>query len=100
MSRNEHLARIELIDPASYDLGWTGGLIREEKTPGNCDIIDGRPVKRSGRIDYSLCLAILPSKPSLAVALLEAKAEGKLPSLGIQRTRGDAAKQAKLATKR
>ena len=92
MSRNEHLTRVELIDPKLYDLGWTGALIREEKTPGGSDIIDGRPVKRSGRTDYLLCLPILPGKPPLAVGVLEAKAEDKLPSLGIQQARRDAMK--------
>jgi len=58
MSRNEHLTRIELIDPALNDQGWTEALIREEKTPGRSDIIDGRPVKRNGRTDYLLCLPI------------------------------------------
>ena len=37
MPRNEHLTRIELIDPTLYELGWTGALIREEKTPGGSD---------------------------------------------------------------
>lgn len=92
MPRNEHLTRIELIDPKLHELGWTGGLIREEKTPGGSDIIDGRPVKRSGRTDYLLCLPILPGKPPLAVGVLEAKAEGKLPSLGFQQARRDALK--------
>lgn len=92
MPRNEHLTRVELIDPRLHDLGWTGGLIREEKTPGGSDIIDGRPVKRSGRTDYLLCLPILPGKPPLAVGVLEAKAEDKLPSLGIQQARRDALK--------
>ena len=92
MPRNEHLTRVELIDPILHDLGWTGALIREEKTPGGSDIIDGRPVRRSGRTDYLLCLPILPGKPPLAVAVLEAKAEDKLPSLGIQQARRDALK--------
>jgi type I restriction enzyme, R subunit len=92
MPRNEHLTRLELIDPALHDLGWTGALIREEKTPGGSDIIDGHPIKRSGRTDYLLCLPILPGKPPLAVGVLEAKAEGKLPSLGIQQARRDALK--------
>lgn len=92
MPRNEHLTRIELIDPQLHELGWTGALIREEKTPGGADIIDGKPVKRAGRTDYLLCLPILPGKPPLAVALLEAKAEDKLPSLGIQQAKRDASK--------
>lgn len=92
MPRNEHQTRVELIDPILHDRGWTGALIREEKTPGGADIMDGRPIKRSGRTDYLLCLPILPGRPPLAVAVLEAKAEGKLPSLGIQQARRDASK--------
>lgn len=92
MPRNEHQTRVELIDPILHELGWTGALVREEKTPGGSDIIDGRPVRRSSRTDYLLCLPILPGKPPLAVALLEAKAEGKFHSLGIQQARRDALK--------
>ena len=92
MPRNEHLTRVELIDPYLHDRGWTEALIREEKTPGGSDIIDGRPVKRAGRTDYLLCVPILPGKPPLPVAVLEAKAEDKLPSLGIQQARRDAVK--------
>jgi hypothetical protein len=54
MPRNEHLTRVELIDPALHDLGWTGELLREEKTPGGSEVIDVRPVKRPGRRDYLL----------------------------------------------
>lgn len=92
MPRNEHLTRTELIDPKLYDIGWTGALVREEKTPGGSDIVNGRPVKRSGRSDYLLCLSILPGRAPLAVGVLEAKAEDKLPSLGIQQARRDALK--------
>lgn len=62
-------------------------MIREERTPGGTDIIDGKPRKRKGRTDYLLCIALFDGKPPLAVALLEAKAEDKLPSLGIQQAR-------------
>ena len=87
MTRNEHLTRIELINPALHENGWTDRLIREEKTPGGVDIIDGRPRKRQGRTDYLLCLSVVPGRPPLAVAVLEAKAEDKLASLGIQQAR-------------
>lgn len=50
-------------------------------------IIDGKPRKRRGRTDYLLCLPLIPGKPPLAVAVLEAKAEDKLASLGIQQSR-------------
>lgn len=87
MPRDEHQTRIELINPALYNCGWGDSLIREEKTPGGTDIIDGRPRKRKGRTDYLLCIQIVGGKPPLPVAVLEAKAEDKLPSLGIQQAK-------------
>ena len=87
MARNEHLTRVELIDPVLVDKGWTDDLIREEKTPGGVDVVDGQPRKRKGRSDYLLCLPITPGNVPLTVSLLEAKAEDKLPSLGIQQAR-------------
>ncbi len=87
MPRDEHQTRIELINPTLYDRGWTDALIREEKTPGGTDIIDGRPRKRKGRTDYLLCLSVIEGRPPLPVAVIEAKAEDKLPSLGIQQAR-------------
>jgi type I restriction enzyme R subunit len=87
MPRNEHQTRVELINPALYDRGWTDALIREEKTPGGTDIIDGKPVRRRGRTDYLLCLPVEGKLSVLRVAVLEAKSEDKLPSLGIQQAR-------------
>jgi type I site-specific restriction endonuclease len=87
MPRDEHQTRVELINPALHERGWVEALIREEKTPGGTDIIDGKPRKRKGRTDYLLCIPVMDGKPPLAVALLEAKAEDKLPSLGIQQAK-------------
>jgi len=87
MTRDEKQTRIELIDPTIYECGWTEALIREEKTPGGIDIVDGRPRKRKGRTDYLLCIPVMEGKTPLAVAVLEAKAEGKLASLGIQQAK-------------
>ena len=87
MSLDEAATRIQLIDPILHALGWTEDLVRREKTPGGTDIIDGRPVKRRGRVDYLLCLPVAPGKAPLPVAALEAKAEGKLPALGLQQGR-------------
>lgn len=76
------------INPTLYERGWIESLIREEKTPGSTDIIEGRPRKRRGRTDYLLCIPIAAEgKPPLPVAILEAKAEDKLPSLGIQQAK-------------
>ncbi len=84
MARNEKQTRQELINSALYEKGWTEALIRVEKTPGRTDIIDGKPRKRKGRTDYLLYIPVIDGKPPLPVAVLEAKAEDKLPSLGIQ----------------
>jgi type I restriction enzyme R subunit len=73
MARNEKQTRIELINPALHERGRGDALIREEKTLGGTDIIDGRPRKRKGRTDYLLCIPVLEGKPPLAVAILEAK---------------------------
>ena len=54
MTRNEHLTRVELIDPVLAEKGWTDNLIREEKTPGGVDVVDGKPRKRKGCSDYLL----------------------------------------------
>ena len=87
MMRNEQQTRTELINPILFDRAWVDALIREEKTPGGVDIIDGKPRKRKGRTDYLLCIPIIDGKPPLPIALLEAKAEDKLPSLGIQQAK-------------
>lgn len=87
MARDEAQTRIDLIDPVLWARGWSEDLIRREKTPGGFDIVDGVPKRRRGRSDYLLCLPVLPGKPPLAVALIEAKAEGKLPALGLQQGR-------------
>jgi len=87
LARDEKQTRIELINPVLYQRGWTDALIREEKIPGGTDIVDGVPRKRKGRTDYLLCIPVLEGKPPLAVAIVEAKAEDKLPSLGIQQAK-------------
>ena len=45
MPRNEHLTRVELIDPVLDARGWTDDLVREETTPGGVDVVDGKPRK-------------------------------------------------------
>jgi type I restriction enzyme, R subunit len=87
MPRNEDKTRVELIDPILHARGWSEDLIRREKTPGGSDIVDGKARKRRGRTDYLLCVPVEEGKPPLAVALIEAKAEDKLPALGIQQAR-------------
>lgn len=87
MSLDEAATRVQLIDPALHARGWTEDLIRREKTPGGIDIVDGRPVRQRGRVDYLLCLPAGTGQAPLPVAVLEAKAEGKMPALGLQQGR-------------
>jgi len=75
MSRDENQTRVELINPALFARGWNDALVREEKTLGGVDIIDGVPRKRRGRTDYLLCVPVEEGKPPVPVALIEAKAE-------------------------
>jgi hypothetical protein len=65
-----------------------GRPIRCERTPGAAVVLDGQPHHRKGRSDYLLCLPSETSAQPLLVALIEAKAEDKLPSLGLQQGRG------------
>ncbi len=95
MVRDEKQTRIELINPALHESGWTDALIREERTPGGTDIIDGKLRKRKGRTDYLLCIPVIEGKPPLPIAVLEAKAEDKIPSLGIQQAKNYIKNQSK-----
>jgi type I restriction enzyme R subunit len=56
MSRNENQTRLELIDPALHDRGWTEDLMCRERTPGGTVTLDGTSHHRKGRTDYLLCL--------------------------------------------
>lgn len=86
MGRNEADTRAQLINPALYAKGWTEELhIRREQTPGGIDIIQGRGKRRSrGRMDYVLRLVVGEGTQPVAVALIEAKAEDKAPTHGLE----------------
>ncbi len=86
-ARDENQTRIDLIDPMLHARGWTEDLIRRERTPGATIVLGGQPHVRQGWADYLLCLPAVAGKQPLSVALIEAKAEGKLPSLGVQQGR-------------
>jgi type I restriction enzyme, R subunit len=88
LDKNEAQTRRDLIDPALYDRGWTGDLIKVEVTPGGTDIVAGKPVRRKGRSDYVLCLPVVTGMPALPVAVLEAKKENASPSKGLQQAEG------------
>ena len=51
MARDEKQTRIELINPALHESGWTDALIREERSPGGTDISDGKLKNQSKAIE-------------------------------------------------
>ncbi len=88
MSLNESDTRAKLIDPALHARGWTENLIRREETAGAIEIVDGKPRKRAkGRVDYLLRVAVNRESQPVAVALIEAKAEGLPPDHGLEQAK-------------
>ncbi|QQE66701.1 hypothetical protein GFS31_34010 [Leptolyngbya sp. BL0902] len=89
MGRNEADTRAQLIDPALHNRGWTETLhIKREQTPGAIDIVQGRGKRRSrGRADYVLRLVVQEGMQPVAVALIEAKAEAKAPTEGLEQAK-------------
>jgi type I restriction enzyme R subunit len=89
MGLNEADTRAKLIDPAIHARGWTEDLIRREETEGAIEVIDGKPRKRArGRTDYCLRIKVNAETQPVAVALIEAKAEGLPPGRGLQQAKG------------
>ena len=88
MGYNEADTRSKLIDPAIRKRGWTEDLIRREETAGAIEIIDGKPRRRAkGRTDYTLRVKVRPDVQPVAVALIEAKPEGKPPAHGLEQAK-------------
>jgi type I restriction enzyme R subunit len=87
MSLSEADTRSKLIDPALYQRGWTEDHIKREETAGAIiiDPASGQARRASkGRIDYTLRLKITADSQPVAIALIEAKAEDKPASLGLE----------------
>jgi len=81
--------RAKLIDPALHERGWTEDHIRREETAGGIEIIEGEAHRASrGRVDYTLRLRISKTAQPLAVAYIEAKAENKPPTQGLEQVKG------------
>lgn len=92
MARNEADTRAQLIDPALHRRGWTEALhIKREQTPGAIDRHGKR--RRRGRVDYLLQLVVQAGTQPIAVALIEAKAEDKLPTDGLEQAKAYASGQ-------
>jgi type I restriction enzyme R subunit len=88
MGYNESDTRSKLIDPAIHARGWTEDLIKREETAGAIEIVEGKPRRRSrGRTDYTLRVKVYPDLQPVAVALIEAKAQDKPPTHGLEQAK-------------
>jgi type I restriction enzyme R subunit len=89
MGLNEADTRAKLIDPALHRRGWNEDLIHREETAGPIEVIGGIARQRArGRIDYTLRIQVNPQTQPVAVALIEAKAEGLPPDHGLEQAKG------------
>lgn len=92
MSHNEADTRSKLIDPAIHCRGWTEDHIKREESAGTIEIV-ARKAKRNakGKVDYTLRLKVASATQPVAVAIIEAKAEGKHPGHGLEQAKAYAA---------
>lgn len=89
MPYNEADTRAKLIDPALHARGWTEDLIKREETAGAIEIVGDRARRRGkGRADYTLRVKVGNNPQPVAVALIEAKAEGRAPAHGLEQGKG------------
>ena len=89
---NEADTRAKLIDPALRAAGWTENLIRREVTAAPVEIVGGGAGRLGhGRADYTLRVQVAPGTQPVAVALIEAKAEGYPPTRGLEQAKRYAA---------
>ncbi len=87
MPLNEADTRAKLIDPALRQCGWTEDLVFREQTAGSI-VLDGkRPRRLTGRADYLLRVRVNPGTQPVPLALIEAKAESRPPSHGLEQAR-------------
>lgn len=89
MGLNEADTRAKLIDPKLHTRGWIEDYIKREETAGSIEIVGGKARKRSrGRLDYTLRIQVGEETQPVAVALIEAKAEGLPPGHGLEQAKG------------
>ena len=89
--------RAKLIDPALYSQGWGEEHIRREETAGGIEIVEGVARRQSrGRVDYTLRIRVTTPAQPVALAYVEAKAENKPPTAGLQQVKGYAAASKRL----
>lgn len=92
MSYNEADTRSKLIDPAIYGRGWTEDHIKREESAGTIEIVAGKAKRNAkGKVDYTLRLKVASATQPVAVAIIEAKAEGKHPGHGLEQAKAYAA---------
>ena len=91
MALSEADTSAKLIDPALHDQGWTEEHIRREETAGAVSVVDGKPRKGRGRVDYVLRLKVTTDSQPVAIALIEAKAEKLAPGHGLEQAKAYAA---------
>lgn len=92
MSLNEADTRSKLIDPAIYKRDWTEDHIKREESAGTIEIVAGKAKRNAkGKVDYTLRLKIDSATQPVAVAIIEAKAEGKHPGHGLEQAKAYAA---------
>lgn len=87
MPLNEADTRAKLIDPVLRQCGWTEDLVFREQTAGTI-VLDGKRARRlAGRVDYLLRVRVNPGTQPVPLALIEAKAESRHPSHGLEQAR-------------
>lgn len=92
MSHNEADTRSKLIDPAIHGRGWTEDHIKREESAGTIEIVAGKAKRNAkGKVDYTLRLKVASATQPVAVAIIEAKAEGKHPGHGLEQAKAYAA---------
>ena len=88
MSHKESDTRSKLIDPAIYIRGWSEDHIKREESAGTIEIVAGKAKRNAkGKVDYTLRLKIASATQPVAMAIIEAKAEGKHPGHGLEQAK-------------
>src|SRR3989338_938790 len=92
MPLGESDTRAKLIDPALHAGGCTEALTRRGETAGAVEVVEGQARRRAkGRADYTLLVRVNQASQSVAVALIEAKAEHLPPAHGLEQAKAYAA---------
>jgi type I restriction enzyme, R subunit len=88
LALSEADTRAKLIDPALHQCGWTEDLIKREETAGSIVIVDNKARKSGkGRTDYTLRVKVNIDTQPVAVAVLEAKAEHRSATDGLEQAK-------------